>query len=128
MRQLTLNTDGRRQIVDITAEAAEAIGDVTGDGFACISVPHCTCAVYVNENESGLVQDTLALIDKLSQGAWKHDRIDDNADAHLAASLIGNSVCLPVQQGRLVLGTWQRVMLVELDGPRRRSVHVTIVS
>ena len=127
MHQLTLNTNSRRQIVDITAEVAAALADA-GDGLACISVPHCTCAVYVNENESGLVQDTLALIDRLSAGAWQHDRIDDNADAHLAASLIGSSVCLPVQQGCLVLGTWQRVMLVELDGPRRRTINVTVVS
>jgi secondary thiamine-phosphate synthase enzyme len=127
MHALTLNTNSRRQIVDITAEVAAALADA-GDGLVCISIPHCTCAVYVNENESGLVQDTLGLIDKLSQGAWKHDRIDDNADAHLAASIIGNSVCLPVEQGRLVLGTWQRIMLVELDGPRRRTVNVTVVS
>lgn len=113
--------------MDVTSEIAAAVADA-GDGLACISVPHCTCAVYVNENETGLVQDTLALIDKLSQGTWQHDRIDDNAGAHLAASLIGNSVCLPVQSGRLVLGTWQRVMLIELDGPRRRTLHVTVVT
>jgi len=124
--QLTLSTGGRRQIVDITSQVAAAIADA-GDGLVCVSVPHCTCAVYVNENESGLVQDTLALIDKLSQGAWRHDRIDSNADAHLAATLIGNAVCLPIHSGKLVLGTWQRVMLVELDGPRRRTVHVTVV-
>ncbi|MCE5238553.1 secondary thiamine-phosphate synthase enzyme YjbQ [bacterium] len=124
--QLTLSTGSRRQIVDITSQVAAAIA-AAGDGLACISVPHCTCAVYVNENESGLVQDTLALMDKLSQGAWRHDRIDSNADAHLAATLIGNAVCLPIQSGKLVLGTWQRVMLVELDGPRRRTVHVTVV-
>jgi len=126
MQQLTLSTNHRRQIVDITGEVAAVVTDA-GDGLVCISVPHCTCAVYVNENEAGLVQDTLALIDRLSDGQWQHDRIDDNAGAHLAASLIGNAVCLPVQGGRLVLGTWQRVMLVELDGPRRRTVHITMV-
>lgn len=126
MHQLTLSTNSRRQIIDITAEVGAAI-PAAADGLACISVPHCTCAVYVNENEPGLVQDTLALIECLSQGHWQHDRIDDNADAHLAASLIGNAVCLPVQAGKLVLGTWQRVMLVERDGPRRRTVHVTVV-
>ena len=113
--------------MDLTTEIATILDDVPGDGLACISVPHCTCAVYVNENEAGLVQDMLALIDRLSEGEWRHDRIDDNAGAHLAASLIGNSVCVPVQAGRMVLGTWQRVMLVELDGPRRRTVHVTVV-
>lgn len=123
---MTLKTSRRREITDITAEVGGAIAG-GANGLCCISVPHCTCALYVNENEHGLVQDTLALIDRVSQGQWQHDRIDDNADAHLAASFIGISVCLPVQGGKLVLGTWQRVMLVELDGPRRRTVHVTVV-
>ena len=127
MQELTLTTHSRHQIVDITALVTDALGDARTEGLACISVPHCTCAVYVNENEPGLVQDTLALIDGLSRGNWQHDRIDDNAGAHLAASVIGNAVCLPVQGGRLVLGTWQRVMLVELDGPRHRTVHITVV-
>lgn len=127
MHQLTINTSTRRQILDITDDVAAALTDAA-DGLACISVPHCTCAIYVNENEPGLLADTLALVERLVQGQWRHDRIDDNAEAHLAASLLGNSVCLPVQDGRLVLGTWQRVMLVELDGPRRRTVHLTFVS
>ncbi len=124
-----ISTDCRRQITDITDQVAGSLAGMDlGDGLVCISVPHCTCCVYVNENESGLVEDTLALLDTIGRGNWRHDRIDDNADAHLCASVVGNSVTLPVRGGRMELGTWQRVMLVELDGPRSRRVTVTAIA
>lgn len=128
-RHLNVTTRQRREIIDLTDEVLAALTALgAGDGLVCISVGHCTCAIYVNENESGLVADTLRLLDRLAaDGHWQHDRIDDNARAHLAASLMGNSVVLPVVDGRLELGTWQRVMLVELDGPRRREVAVTLI-
>jgi len=60
-------------------------------------------------------------------GSWQHNRIDNNAEAHLMASLMGSSTCLPVSGGQVELGTWQRIMLIELDGPRERRVTVTVV-
>ena len=128
-KRLALTTDRRRSIIDITDMVAEALqGMDIGAGLVCISVPHCTCCVYVNENEAGLLEDTLLLLDNIgSHGNWRHDRIDNNADAHLCASLVGNSVTLPVRGGRMELGTWQRIMLVELDGPRSRRVTVTAI-
>lgn len=128
-KRLALTTDRRRSIIDITDMVAEALqGMDIGAGLVCISVPHCTCCVYVNENEAGLLEDTLLLLDNIgSHGNWRHDRIDNNADAHLCASLVGNSVTLPVRGGRMELGTWQRIMLVELDGPRTRRVTVTAI-
>lgn len=128
MKELLFSTHNRREIIDITDDVIAALETVTEDGAVCISVAHCTCSVYVNENESGLVQDTLALIDNLASGRWQHDRIDNNADAHLAATVLGNSVMLPLREGKPVLGTWQRIMFVELDGPRsRRAVQLTIL-
>lgn len=135
-KRLALTTDRRRSIIDITDAVAEALhGMDIGAGLVCISVPHCTCCVYVNENEAGLLEDTLLLLDNIGgtrttcvrHGNWRHDRIDNNADAHLCASLVGNSVTLPVRGGRMELGTWQRIMLVELDGPRSRRVTVTAI-
>ena len=125
-----ISTSDRRQIVDITSEVQQAVGESgCPEGLVCVTTPHCTCTVYVNENESGLVADTLELIGKLTAGeSWWHDRIDDNAAAHLAASVLGNSVCLPVSGGQVELGTWQRIMLVELDGPRDRRVTLTVVA
>ena len=128
--QLSIRTDAVRQIVDITDEARKAVHDSgVRDGFVLVAVPHCTCAVYVNENEGGLVEDTLAFISGLAaSGKWQHDRIDDNAAAHLVAALMGSSVCLPVVGGAIELGTWQRIMLVELDGPRQRRLTVTAIA
>ena len=126
----TVTTDARRSILDITDTVAEALHAMDiGAGIICISVPHCTCAVYVNENEAGLLEDTLLLLDNIGGHAdWRHDRIDNNADAHLCASVLGNSVTLPVRAGRIQLGTWQRIMLVELDGPRSRHITVTAIA
>ena len=129
-QRFTISTDSRQQIIDFTSQVQQTVADSGVDeGLVVISVPHCTCTVYVNENESGLVSDTLEIIDKLTTaGAWQHDRIDDNAAAHLAASVMGNSVSLPVNRGQIELGTWQRIMLVELDGPRQRRVTVTVIA
>ena len=125
----TVTTDRRRSIIDITDMVAEALqGMDIAAGLVSVSVPHCTCCVYVNENEAGLLEDTLLLLDSMAgRGNWRHDRIDNNADAHLCASVVGNSVTLPVRGGRMELGTWQRVMLVELDGPRTRRITVTAI-
>ncbi len=122
-------TTARRQLVNITGEVKRAVREVgLASGICLVSVPHCTCAVYVNENESGLVADTLSLVGRLVRGQeWQHDRIDDNASAHLGAVLVGNSVTLPVEGGEPRLGAWQSIMLLELDGPRERRVNVTVV-
>ncbi len=128
-QQFRISTGKRRQVTDITSRVQEAVRAAGCDqGLACISVPHCTCTVYVNENESGLVADTLQFINQLpAGGSWQHNRIDNNAEAHLVASLMGSSTCLPVSGGEVELGTWQRIMLGELDGPRERRVTVTVV-
>ncbi len=116
-------------MLDITGEVAEIVANAgISSGLCTISVPHCTCAVYVNEPEEGLVHDTLALVDEIVSGQeWHHDRIDHNAGAHLGATLLGNSVQVPVEGGNMVLGTWQRIQLIELDGPRHRRVNVTLL-
>ena len=116
-------------MLDITNEVAEIVdnNDVSS-GLCTVSVPHCTCAVRINEYEEGLAHDILTLIGGLAASDdWHHDRIDQNAEAHLAATLLGSSIQIPVEGGNLVLGTWQRVLLIELDGPRHRRINVTLV-
>lgn len=127
MQTLSVRTHAREEILDLTEAVQEALVG-RGDGVACVSVAHCTCGLYLNENESGLREDTLALLRELVSGrSWRHDRIDDNAAAHLAATVLGNSVLVPFREGRLALGTWQRLMLVELDGPRQRQITVALL-
>jgi len=130
LQRFQISTSRQREILDITRQVQEAVGQMdVAAGLACISVAHCTCALYVNEYERGLIDDTLRLLDEIaSRGDWQHDRIDDNAAAHLAASVVGSSVTLPVVDGAVELGVWQRILLVELDGPRRRKVSVCVVS
>ncbi|AIY89700.1 secondary thiamine-phosphate synthase enzyme YjbQ [Geoglobus acetivorans] len=122
-------------IIDITTQKREVIIDITDDvkkvvqlenGFAVIYTPHTTTAVIVNEAERGLLDDFIKKLSELVpyMAGYSHDRIDSNADAHIKASILGNSVTIPVVRGELLLGTWQRILFVEFDGPRKRRVYV----
>lgn len=129
MVEFTIRTGARLEMVDITARVADVLkqAEVT-EGICLVYVPHATAAVVVNENaDPNVCQDILdALAGLIPPGRWRHDRIDDNADAHIKAAILGPGECIPVRAGRLALGTWQHIMLVELDGPRDRTVLVTV--
>lgn len=106
----------------MTGRVEEALPS-DAEGTCTVFVRHTTAGVAVNEAESRLLSDVESfLADLVPDGGWAHDRIDDNADSHLRALLLGPSVTLPVSDGRLDLGTWQSVLLVECDGPRTRTV------
>ena len=91
-------------------------------------MPHATAAIIVNENDDPQIsQDLLtALAGLVPEGVWLHDKVDDNGAAHLKATILGPSESVPVHRGRLALGTWQAIMLVDFDGPRDRTVLVTL--
>lgn len=128
---LTLSSSSRRELIDITDEVMDFVREQhVANGLCLISAPHATAAIIANENESGLVRDLLAKIEDLfpQSGRYAHNAIDDNADAHVAASFLGHSRAFPITKGRLVRGTWQNIFLVELDGPRsRREVHLQVI-
>lgn len=125
-----IKTSRRVEIIDITSEVQREV-ERSGikNGIAVVYTQHTTTAVIINENESGLREDIVSVLDKLiPRGAgYMHDRIDDNADAHLRAIFLGNSVVVPVTNRKLDLGTWQRIMFVELDGPRTRRIIVKTI-
>ncbi len=127
MGVLSIGTNKRVEIVDIT-DLVEKNLENEGN-LALIYSPHTTTAVIINEAESGLLEDILHLMEKLVPygKGYSHDRIDSNADAHLRASILGNSVVVPVENGKLMLGTWQRILFIEFDGPRTRRVIVKAV-
>lgn len=129
MIELRIHTSAKREMVDLTARVADIVAQsgVT-DGLCNVYVPHATAAIVVNENDDpNVCVDVLDALDRLiPDGVWRHDRVDGNAAAHIQATILGPGETLPVHQGRLVLGTWQAVMLVELDGPRSRRVVVTV--
>jgi len=123
-----VHTRQREAFVDITAQVAEAVSasGVT-DGLAVVSCPHTTAGVTVNEAaDPAVAADIIAALGRLvpRSGPWRH--AEGNADAHVKASLMGCSVTVPVEGGALALGTWQGVFLCEFDGPRQRSLTVTL--
>ena len=127
-----VSSSAREECLDIT-ERVRAIVHESGieEGLCHVMVLHATAALIVNENDDpNIGVDLLRALDRNvpAHDGWLHDRIDNNAAAHIKASILGPSETIPIEGGDLVLGRWQGVMLVELDGPRRnRRVAVTLV-
>lgn len=127
MRETTfrVRTSEREQIVIVTREVNDALAKLGAtDGVATIVVPHTTCAISVNENADpdvprDLVQALRAAVPNVS---FRHG--EGNSDAHFLSMLIGSSLSWPYRNGKLILGTWQGVYFIELDGPRERKVNV----
>lgn len=129
-RVISLETGRETEFLDITGMAEEAVrGAGVEEGLAHIFTRHTTAAIFINENEEGLLEDYKALMERLvPRGAgYKHDRIDDNAHAHLRAVLLDPGKLVPVSGSRLQLGRWQRVFFAEFDGPRKRECVVQVV-
>jgi secondary thiamine-phosphate synthase enzyme len=130
MKTITLASTQPTQLLDITSELHEAVSEAGIDEGVCsVFCLHTTSCIIVNEHEPGLKQDFESVVrDLLPQAQFRHDCIDNNARSHLTAGIVGNNLMIPVHEGRLVLGTWQSVFFVELDGPRpRRSVALQVI-
>jgi secondary thiamine-phosphate synthase enzyme len=126
---ITVRTTRRREVVDITPQVAGVVSASGAARAVCtVFARHATAALVINENaDPGFRKDLLSLLDKLiPEGVWEHDKVDDNGAAHLASTLLGTSQVVPVRDGRLLLGTWQGIALVELDGPRTREIVVDV--
>ena len=131
MQKLTIRTRKKREIVDITeqveAAARKQHADVTG--IVHLTVLHTTAALTTADLDPGTDLDMLdafeAMIPKLR---YRHPHDPSHVPDHILSALIGTSVTQPIEKGSLVLGTWQRIVLVELDGPRERTVVVAVVS
>ena len=127
--ELRIRTKHKREMIDLTPQVAEIVrASGVAEGLCHVYVAHATAAVVINENDDpNVCVDTLDALDKLiPAGIWRHDRVDGNAASHIQAAILGPSETIPVQLGQLLLGTWQAVMLVELDGPRERRIVVTV--
>jgi len=128
LQTLTVATSARVEMIDITAEVAEAIRkENVRDGIALVFVPHTTAGVTINENaDPDVVRDILAEMNKVVPFDDHYHHGEGNSAAHIKSCLFGPSLSLIVSAGRPVLGTWQAVYFCEFDGPRRRTVHVTV--
>lgn len=124
MPTFTVETERRTQALDIT-DRVEAALPADADGTVTVFVRHTTASIAVNEAEPRLLEDMETFLDSaVDDEGWSHDTLDDNADSHLRALLVGVSETLPVSDGSLDLGTWQSVLLLECDGPRSRTVEI----
>jgi secondary thiamine-phosphate synthase enzyme len=129
MAEFRIRTRKTQEMVDITGQIEEALREAkVSDGLCLVFVPHATAAVVINENaDPNVCQDILDALGRLiPEGSWRHDRVDNNAAAHIKATMLGPSETVAIRGGRLRLGTWQSVMLVEFDGPRERTVIVEV--
>jgi len=130
MHTLSVQTRSRCQLVDVTADIQKVVSD-TGlkTGYVICLVPHTTAGITIQENaDPDVVRDVLMKLEQLvpcDDAGYRH--VEGNSDAHIKASIMGLSVTLLVEEGRLVLGTWQAIYFCEFDGPRRRKLHVKCV-
>ena len=131
MRRLSLRTERRTQLVDITSLVANAV-DGSGDASAAlVFVPHTTAGVIINEHaDPAVARDFEAALERMVGDGWGWEHVEageENAPSHIRAALMGAQVLVPVDAGRLALGTWQGVFFCEFDGPRERSVYVSLL-
>ena len=127
----SVDTGHQKQSIDITQRVVDVVERAGVEHGLCqIMVLHSTAAIVVNETaDPNIGVDVITALDRAcpDRGDWLHDRIDDNAGAHIRASILGPSEVVPVQEGKLLLGTWQGIWLFEFDGPRTRRVAVHLV-
>ena len=121
---LTVKTNKRTQFVDITADIEDMIRDKDiSDGLCMIFVPHTTAAVTINESADPSVKsDILMVLNDVIPWQAKYRHLEGNSPAHIKSTLVGASELVAVENGRLVLGTWQGIFFCEFDGPRTRTV------
>ncbi len=127
---LELETTDKVEIIDITGNINAAIVESgLRKGLVNIYSKHSTSGVFINENESGLLEDFKDVIQLIvpTNGNYQHNRIDNNADSHLRSFLIGCNETIPIEEAKLSLGTWQSVLFVEFDGPRTREITISII-
>jgi secondary thiamine-phosphate synthase enzyme len=133
---LTLSTEERTEVSDVTKLVRDAIQQFPiSAGIALINTLHTTCALFINEFQSALIDDLKHLIEQLvpERGGYRHDdpRVSDcergNAHSHLRAALIGRSIAVGINNTELTLGRFQSIIFAELDGPRRREISIQVI-
>lgn len=130
MTTLDVRTSERNQLLDITNQIRKVVKDSgVSDGTCLVFVPHTTAAVTINENADPTVkQDILMMLNKLVPMDREFRHAEGNSDAHVKATLTGSSVSVIIENGDIILGTWQGIFFCEFDGPRSRRVHVQVSS
>jgi len=132
VHEISLKTERRTQLLDITSEVEEALNGANGAAAALVYVPHTTAGVTINEDiDPVLANDLEQAMEKIVEDGWSwgHDDADGpNAPSHMRASLMSPEVLVPLSEGKLALGRYQGIFFCEFDGPRDRKVYVTALS
>jgi len=129
MKTLRIKTSKRTQFVDITREVEHTVHEsgVT-NGLCCVYVPHTTAGVTINEHaDPDVARDVEGIFDRLIPHGGPYRHAEGNTDSHMKAILTGTSQTVSIENGKLLLGTWQGIFLCEFDGPRQRTVFVKVV-
>ena len=129
MQEISLKTERKTQLLEITELVQKALDTTNGASAALVYVPHTTAGVTINEDaDPALAEDIESAMERIvdDKGGWRHSDADGpNAPAHIRASLISPHVLVPLDAGQLALGRWQGIFFCEFDGPRDRKVYVT---
>jgi secondary thiamine-phosphate synthase enzyme len=133
VREISVTTERRTQLIDITSEVQAALSGVNGASAALVYVPHTTAGVTINEGaDPAVARDLESAMERVVDDRWEWKHVEDpdgpNAPSHVRASLINPQVLVPLRDGELALGTWQGIFFCEFDGPRSRKVYVTALS
>lgn len=129
MKQINVETHARIEMIDVTTRVQEEL-DLAhfNSGLCMLYVPHTTAAVTINESADPSVRkDILMVLNQMvpEEAAYRH--LEGNSPAHIKASLMGASEVVAVEQGRMVLGTWQGIFFCEFDGPRKRKMSIKLI-
>jgi secondary thiamine-phosphate synthase enzyme len=132
VREFRVKTERQSQLVDITADVQAALGELNGAAAALVYVPHTTAGVTINEHaDPAVARDLEAALGRIVEDSWPWQHVEpgeENAPTHVRASMMGPSVTVPLRDdGSLALGTWQGIFFCEFDGPRSRSVYVSVL-
>lgn len=124
MKRLTVKTQSKQELFDITAQVAKAVRELgIAEGACLLFSPHTTAAITINENADPAVkEDILDVLGRLVPRSLAYKHVEGNSHAHIQTSLIGNSVIVPIKDGQIALGTWQGILYCEFDGPRTREI------
>jgi secondary thiamine-phosphate synthase enzyme len=133
VQQISLKTERKTQLLNITEQVRAALGDANGAAAALVYVPHTTAGVTINEHADPLVaQDLENAMQKIVDDGWDWKHVEDpdgpNAPSHVRASLTSTQILVPLENGKLALGQWQGIFFCEFDGPRDRKVFVTTLA
>ena len=126
---LSVKTRSRTEFVDITAQVQEAVRASGVDRGLCVAyVPHTTGAVTINESaDPSVKEDILMILNRIVPWQAEYRHLEGNSPAHVKATLVGASETIPIEDGRLTLGTWQGIFFCEFDGPRTRKLRIQIL-